>query len=967
MTAASNVTSPRFHGRIAQTLFWVLLFVSLVPLLIMAGIAYLRARSLLHDQIFSQLAAVVQAQGQRLESEAATGQLLLSNALYEKDVASTVEKILLEEDRNHPSFISERNFIFDSLQTVNQPSPYYNQFLVVRPDGIIQIATHREWEGQKLPSSLQNFWQTGKAITIAANELQPFYEPESLNLVTMIPYRDRDGTTKATLIGFAESAIIQEMVKNAAFYASNQYFVSGQGQFYALNPYADIMNKLALMSPSEQQKGILLTGLQTGERQGVTELLSFKNVPVIAAYTWLPTLQVGWTVEVTQESVFSQINSLLIFAVILFFVFALLIGLLLWQVTQRFTRPLVSLSKTVRNFANGMWEQRAPVNRSDEIGLLASSFNKMADELTDLYHSLESKVEERTSQVRASTEIAQIAISAANLDALLVKALELIMGRFDFAYAAVYLVDERGATLVLHQSSGNNQVAHESFGATTPLDARSLESWVVANNKIRKDQLSRAELLADASSPTIPRERVEVGLPISVGDEVLGVIKIQNRVGEPVTEEILAELQSLTNQVAPTIRSFYLYEAAKIDLRQTSLLYEASHKIAGCATTGEILQAAQEVLKEIPYASALFLVNDDQMSLRFSFVPYTGQPASLPEKIQVPQQVLQRLVSRKSPLLFREQSQPADWPAAITQAPAQMSCDIVAFLPMTGADRLTGLLLLGSRQDDTSAKGAFSVANLQPYTYLVEMVSTALQKVLALESMQKRLRELQTLDAVSQAVSAATDLNRLFHVLHQQLDQVMGAVEFYVALFDTKTQTIHIPYRIEAGETMPMPSFPLGEGLTSALIRSGQPLLLAKASDIKSKAGGSREIGAAARSWLGVPLMLSGQPVGALVVQDSQKEMRFNQDDQRLLTTLAGQVAVSIRNASLLENTRRQAERERQLFEITSKIRRSTDVQTVLKTTVRELSTALGARRAHIAVAPPAAEINDDHAGEESQ
>jgi transcriptional regulator with GAF, ATPase, and Fis domain len=960
MTAASNVTSPRFHGRIARTLFWILLFVSLVPLLSMAGIAYLRARSLLHDQIFSQLAAVVQAQAQRLEAEAATGQLLLTNALYERDVASTLEKILLVEDRNDPGFISERNLIFDSLQTVNQPSPYYNQFLVLRPDGIIQIATHREWEGQTLPSSLQAAVKAGKATTIVTNGLQPFYEPESLTLVSIIPYRSRAGAATATLVGFGESAILQEMVKNAAFYASNQYFVSSKGQFYALNPYADIMNKLALMTPSEQQKGILLTRLRTGERQGVTELLSFKNLPVIAAYAWLPALQIGWTVEVTQESVFSQINSLLLFAVVLFILFALLIGLLLWQVTQRFTLPLVSLSKTVRNFANGMWEQRAPVDRSDEIGLLAYSFNKMADELSELYHSLESKVEERTSQVRAATEIAQIAISATSLDMLLQKALELIMERFKFAYAAVYLVDERGAALVLHQSSGTNQIAYEAPGATITLDAHTLESWVAANNKIRKDQLSRAELLAKASDLPSTRERVEVGLPIAVGDEVLGIIKIQNRAGTPVTDEILAELQSLTNQVAPTIRSFYLYEAAQIDLRQTSLLYEASHKIAGCATAGEILQSAQEVLKEIPYASALFMASDDGLSLRFSFVPYTGQPASLPQGIPLSQPMLQRLVSKAGPLIFDEKSQPADWPAGLSQAAAQMSCDIIAFLPMINADRLAGLLVLGSRQDDTSAKGAFSAANLQPYTYLVEMLSTALQKVQALDSMQKRLRELQTLDAVSQAVSAATDLNRLFHILRQQLDQVMGKVEFYVALFDARAQTIRVPYTTEAGRNTPADSFPLGEGLISTLIRSGQPLMLLKESEIEKQAAGSREIGAGARSWLGVPLMLGGQPVGALVVQDSQKEMRFNPDDQRLLTTLAAQVAISIRNASLLENTRRQAERERQLFEITSKIRHSTDVQSVLKTTVRELSTALGARRAHIAVAPPAAGTGAD-------
>ena len=963
MTAASDVTSPKFHGRIAQTLFWILLFVSLVPLLSMAGIAYLRARSLLHDQIFSQLSAVVQAQGQRLESDAATGQLLLTNALYEKDVTTTLDDILGEKGRNSQSFIADRNFIFDSLQSVNQPSPYYNQFLVVRPDGVIQIATHREWEGQNLPPSLQAAWQAGKAITIASNDLQPFYEPQTLTLVSIIPYRNRDGVTVATLVGFAESAIIQEMVKNAAFYASNQYFVSSQGQFYELNPYADIMNKLALMTPSDEQKDILVTGLKTGERQGVTELLSFKNLPVIAAYTWLPSLQIGWTVEVTQESVFSQINSLLIFAVVLVILFAILIGLLLWQVTQRFTRPLVNLSKTVRNFANGMWEQRAPVNRGDEIGLLAYSFNKMADELTGLYHSLETKVEERTSQVRAATEIAQIAISATNLDRLLMKALELLMRRFDFAYAAVYLVDERGSALVLHQYSGANQVTHETIGATSPLDERTLESWVATNNRMRKDQLSRAELLAEVGNSQISEERVEVGLPIAVGDEVLGVIKIQNRSGIAVTEEILAELQSLTNQIAPTIRSFYLYEAAKIDLRQTSLLYEASHKIAGCTTAVEILQVCQEVLKEIPYASALFMANSNHLNSQFSFVPYTSQPASLPDRIPLSQPMLQQLISNASPVLFEEHSLPAGWPTSLAQAPAQMSCDVVAFLPMASTERISGLLILGSRQDETGAKGAFSVANLQPYTYLVEMISTALQKVQALDSMQKRLRELQTLDAVSQAVSAATDLNRLFHILHQQLDQVMGTVEFYVALFDAKTQTVHIPYRTEGDENAHASSFPLGEGLTSSLIRSGQPLLLSTESEIKKKASDSKEIVALPRSWLGVPLMLSGQAVGALIIQDSQKEMRFNLDDQRLLNTLAGQVAVSIRNASLLENTRRQAERERQLFEITSKIRRSADIQTVLKTTVRELSTALGARRAHIAVVPPAHESDGD-AGE---
>jgi len=55
-------------------------------------------------------------------------------------------------------------------------------------------------------------------------------------------------------------------------------------------------------------------------------------------------------------------------------------------------------------------------------------------------------------------------------------------------------------------------------------------------------------------------------------------------------------------------------------------------------------------------------------------------------------------------------------------------------------------------------------------------------------------------------------------------------------------------------------------------------------------------------------------------------------------------------NARLLDQIRRQAERERLLYEVTSKIRRSADVQTILATTASELTKAIGARHARIKI-----------------
>ncbi|MFT3894789.1 MAG: hypothetical protein QM730_24430 [Anaerolineales bacterium] len=49
-----------------------------------------------------------------------------------------------------------------------------------------------------------------------------------------------------------------------------------------------------------------------------------------------------------------------------------------------------------------------------------------------------------------------------------------------------------------------------------------------------------------------------------------------------------------------------------------------------------------------------------------------------------------------------------------------------------------------------------------------------------------------------------------------------------------------------------------------------------------------------------------------------------------------------------MEQIRAQAERERFLFEISDKIRRTTDIQTIIATTASELTRAVGANSAHI-------------------
>jgi GAF domain-containing protein len=101
------------------------------------------------------------------------------------------------------------------------------------------------------------------------------------------------------------------------------------------------------------------------------------------------------------------------------------------------------------------------------------------------------------------------------------------------------------------------------------------------------------------------------------------------------------------------------------------------------------------------------------------------------------------------------------------------------------------------------------------------------------------------------------------------------------------------------------------------------------------------------RSEMAIPLLYRSELLGVLNVE-SEQFSAYAENDEELLGTLGGSLAAIIANARLLEQIRAQAERERILFEISDKIRRTTDMETILATTASELTRAVGATGAWI-------------------
>jgi GAF domain-containing protein len=98
-----------------------------------------------------------------------------------------------------------------------------------------------------------------------------------------------------------------------------------------------------------------------------------------------------------------------------------------------------------------------------------------------------------------------------------------------------------------------------------------------------------------------------------------------------------------------------------------------------------------------------------------------------------------------------------------------------------------------------------------------------------------------------------------------------------------------------------------------------------------------------------IPVKLRGEVVGVLNVK-SDEERRWTRDEMDIITAIIERTALSIENARLLAESRTAADKERAIGEISSKISASTQIETILRTAVRELGNQIGAAQVSIEI-----------------
>jgi PAS domain S-box-containing protein len=195
-------------------------------------------------------------------------------------------------------------------------------------------------------------------------------------------------------------------------------------------------------------------------------------------------------------------------------------------------------------------------------------------------------IRRRNEYLAASAEISKLVTSTLDLNTIFARTVNLVNERFGFYHAGIFIVEETGFNAVLREATGEAGREMKERKHTLQVNEKSIVGKVTMDGQ--------AVIVNDVTAnpthkfnPLLPETHAEAAIPLRIGSRIIGALDIQSKAAGAFTEDDIAVLQTLADQVAVAIdnaRSFELSQQAVMEMREldrmkSQFLANMSHEL----------------------------------------------------------------------------------------------------------------------------------------------------------------------------------------------------------------------------------------------------------------------------------------------------------------------------------------------------------------------------------------------------
>jgi GAF domain-containing protein/HAMP domain-containing protein len=685
--------------------------------------------------------------------------------------------------------------------------------------------------------------------------------------------------------------------------------------------------------------------------------------------------------DITADKVLAQERSafyLILGTTLATLILVSLIGLYLGNL---FTKPITNLSLVAQKIGAGDLGARAIIETKDEIGELAQSFNVMTSQLQNTLQGLEQRVSERTHNLELAAEVGRAISQVRDLNSMLRDACELILKEFDLYYVQVYLTNPSQTVLKLEAGTGNVGTQLIERGHSLPLNASSINGRA-AFEKQSVVISDTTQSTTFRQNPMLPDTRGEMAVPLIVGNQVVGVLDMQSSGPGVLNNEILPAFEALAGQLAVAIRNATLLA----DAEQARLQLEAQARRLVRTGWNEHLDAIHKP-EHIGFIYSQnevvpMTVIDETESETAISVPITisGEPlGSLVVEVNeearreqtdelvsiVARQVAQQIENLR--LLedaerYRYEAEQATrlqtvegWQKLIESRtgeslgylydskevhPHDRGHDDNTFtfsLPIKVHDEMIGTLAVQGLEskDQESVELIDTVA---------ERLSAHIENLRLFEQTQGSLAEAQSLYRINEAIGSEMDLDTIYQAVAKLSCAEMGFSGSWISVYEPEHEILRGVAGINIPEERIFARLPLDQNTPANIAaRTRQTVTINHPEQDERMLDVPQNVREAMGKALSTPVMIGQELFGVIAVTKPVTAADIGAREERMLQTVATQLAIVMQRVKFFDQVQKQAKRESMLNIISQKIQSATTVEAVLQIAARELGHALGA------------------------